>query len=92
MGVPLRAEKLLRPKQSFSVWVRALSKPFLKDRPVKDPNMAVDYAVRCVLGDLTPVNSVARPGLRSFLAQYAKGVPSRAALSAWVGCRLRTQS
>jgi hypothetical protein len=62
----LRAEKL-RPKQSSSVWARASSKPCLKDRPVKDPNLAVDYAVRCVLGDLTPVNSVARPGMRPSL-------------------------
>ena len=78
----LRAEKL-RPKQRFSVLAKALSRPCLLafSRPVEDPNMAVDCAVRCVLGDLTPVNSVARPGMQTFLARYAKGVLTRAALS-----------
>ena len=80
VGAPCR-----EPPQSFSVLAKALSgpRPLAFPRPFEDTKLAVDYAVCCVLGDLSPVNSVVTPGMQAFLARYAKAVLTRAVLSAW---------
>ena len=47
-----------------------------------NPEAARDYALGVVLGDMQPINSVARAGLSSFLAKHAKVSLTRAPLSA----------
>jgi hypothetical protein len=53
-----------------------------------NPEAARDYALGVVLGDMQPINSVARAGLSSFLAKHAKVSLTRAPLSARQPARL----